>query len=201
MTLSRFFADPETVLIADASAVINLIATQQAEIVLRTLPHSFLVTDNAWAELERGALKGYSEAARLAELESEGLVRRVFIGDCGISAYEDLISGSTVATLDDGEAATIAYSREVSGIALIDERKARTICATAYRDIEIVSTVELLLHPAIKRALGKEAHGDAIFNALQHARMRVPPSNVSAVVTIIGSERAKTCVCLPKSHR
>lgn len=198
MTLSRFFVDSPTMLIADASAVINLIATQQDETILQAIPHSFLVTDNAWAELEQGSRKGYREASRLAELASDGLARRVFIGDGGLSAYEDLISGSTASTLDDGEAATIAYACEVAGMVLVDERKARTICGCRYPKVEVVSSVELLLHPHMRRALGKEAQAEAVFSALKEARMHVPAEHVSSVISLIGVGRAKLCSSLPR---
>jgi hypothetical protein len=52
-----------------------------------------------------------------------------------------------------GEVATIAYAQEIAGIALIDERKARTMCATSFPNLVIACTVELLMHDTIATAL------------------------------------------------
>jgi predicted nucleic acid-binding protein len=84
------------------------------------------MTDNACAELEAGARNGHGDHSQLLELINAGLVREASLGKASLPIYEALIDGSTVRTLDDGEAATIAHAQKISGVALIDERKART---------------------------------------------------------------------------
>lgn len=53
-----------------------------------------------------------------------GLISVAKLDDLTESHFEDLVIGRGDATLDDGEAATIAYGAEKGAIALIDERKA-----------------------------------------------------------------------------
>src|SRR5215469_16749115 len=52
-------------------------------------------------------------------------VRVVQLGDDGKRVYGSLVEGTAARTLDDGEAATIAYAHEAGAVALIDEKKAQ----------------------------------------------------------------------------
>jgi predicted nucleic acid-binding protein len=198
---SSFFTNPDRPLTADASAVINLNATRVAPEILGALPHPVIITENAWQELENGAAKGYEDAKRLAELTRLGLVSREPVGSLGLQVYEELITGTTLGSLDDGEAATIAYAVEVQGIALIDEAKAIRLCKANFPTLELVSTVELLLHPRIADCLGSDRHAQAMLNALRDARMSVPKQLLQQVVRLIGLEAAQTCPCLPRLMR
>lgn len=130
-----------------------------------------------------------------------GVIDLVGLGDTGGRVYENLIDGSALRTLDDGEAATIGYAHEVGGIALIDERKAMNLCADSFPELLVVPTVELLLHEAVARALGPPGHVNAILGALQKARMHVPPDQIARVVAVIGEKSAASCRSLPKAAR
>ncbi len=201
MNSSSFLLNPGAALVADASVIININGTGHATDIIRAIPHAFTVTENACAELEVGSRTGHDDYVRLLELIDAGIVRRVSLGTTGLTVYESLIDGSTVRTLDDGEAATIAHAHEMSGIALIDERKARWLCAASFPKLAIVPTVELLMHDAIATALGTDRQADAIVNALRRARMQVPPEHVAKVCALIGPERAAQCASLPKLAR
>ncbi len=201
MNSSSFLLSPGAGLVADASVIINLNGTGHAADIIKALPQALFVTDNACVELEAGANRGHQDYARLLELIDAQIVCRVSLGAAGMKVYESLIDGSTLRTLDDGEAATIAYAHEVSGVALIDERKARTLFAESFPNLGIVSTVELLLHDVIAAALGAERQADAIASALIKARMQVPREHVETVRALIGPERAAQCTSLPKVAR
>ena len=201
MSSSSFLSNPRISLIADASVVINLNATARAADIIKAIPNPFFVTDNACAELEAGARNGYRDHAQLIELINAGFVRRASLGKASRPVYEALIDGSTVRTLDDGEAATIAHAQEISGAALIDERKARTLCANSFPGLVVVCTAELLMHDAIAAALGAQGQADALARALTTARMRVPPEHLDKVRSMIGAERAAACNSLPKATR
>ena len=201
MSSSSLHTNPRASLIADASVVISLNATARAAEIIKALPNPFIVTDNACAELEAGVGNGHRDHVQLLELIEAGLVRRVSLAAASMSVYESLIDGSTLRTLDDGEAATIAYACETTGIALIDERKARTLCAACFPGLVVASTVELLIHSSIAAALGEAGQADALANALMMACMRVPPEHLKRVTAIIGVERAASCASLPKSAR
>jgi predicted nucleic acid-binding protein len=199
MSSSNFPTDPRAALTGDASVVINLIATGCAAEIIRALPNPFVVTDNACAELKDGARKGHDDHERLMRLTDAGLVNLVSLGPSGLSVYESLIDGSNLSTLDDGEAATIAYAHETAGVALLDERKARSLCAGAFPGLRIISTVEILMDSVLTRALGLQGQADAIVNALKIGRMRVPLERVSELRALVGEDRAAQCKSLPKS--
>lgn len=201
MSSSRLFADPRAVIVADASAAINLNGTGVALDVIRAVLHPMVVTTEAVAELERGRMRGHEDADKLAALVDQEAVRIVSLGEVAAKIYEQLVSGPALETLDDGEAATIACALEIGGLVLIDERKALNICASRFPSLEVVSTTEVLLHPMIERALGSDARADALFGALRDARMRVPTDLIEAVVNAVGSERACQCTSLPKIVR
>lgn len=201
MSSLSFLSSPRVGLIADASVVINLNATARAADIIKAIPNPFLVTDNACAELEAGARNGHRDHAQLLELINAGLVRQASLGKASLPIYEALIDGSTVRTLDDGEAATIAHAQEISGVALIDERKARTLCANSFPGLVVACTAELLMHDAIAAALGAQGQADALVRALTTARMRVPPEHLDKVRAMIGAERAASCISLPKTTR
>jgi predicted nucleic acid-binding protein len=201
MSSSSFLTNPRASLIADASVVINLNATARAADIIKALPNPVVVTDNACSELEAGIRNGHRDYAQLMELIDAGLVRRARLGKAGMIVYESLIDGSTLRTLDDGEAATIAHAQEVGGVALIDERKARTLCTASFLHLQIASTVEILMHDAVAGAIGADGQIDALMNALTNARMRVPAEHIGKLTAIIGAERAASCSSLPKHIR
>jgi predicted nucleic acid-binding protein len=201
MSLSSFLINPLASLIADASVVINLNATARAAEIIKAVPNPFLVTENALAELQAGSQKGHRDHEKLLELIDAGLVRRASLGNPGLSVYESLIDGSTKQTLDDGEAATIAYAKEVSGVALIDERKARALCVNTFPGLMVVCTAELLMHQSVGAVIGDDGVADALVAALNNARMRVPAEYLAKVRGVIGPERAAMCSSLPRATR
>ena len=99
------------------------------------------------------------------------------------------------------EAATIAYALEHSATALIDERKANKICAKRFGELSTGCTVDLLAHSKIEAALGRMGLVEGVFNALFYGRMRVPPGHVGWVADLVGQDRMKKCVSLPRAIR
>lgn len=201
MSSPKLFADDSVPLAADASAIININGTERAIEILSAIRHPILVPEQAITELENGRSRGHTDADKLQLLLEKRIVLRASLGDVGERIYEALISGSAAETLDDGEAATIACAVEQNGIALIDERKAHNLCAAEHPALELVSTTALLLHGCIASVIGTDAQAEAIFGALQTARMRVPSELLKAVADILGPERVAKCLSLPKSAR
>jgi len=198
MSSLSFLIDARTLLVADASVVINLNATGCALEIIRSLPNGLIVTQNALTELEVGARKGHEDHAKLKVLIEHGAVRIVALGEQGNGIYASLVEGTALQTLDDGEAATIGYASEVGAVALIDEKKAQAICARDFPGLAVISTVDLLTHELISKQLGQNAQIEAIVNALRGARMRVPPHQIEMIVNLIGQDAAMSCVSLPK---
>ena len=198
---SSGLTDPLPSLVADASAVINLIASGVARPIVESLPARLRVVSAVALELAAGRMRGWNSSERLATLVESGSVEIVELNDSSEECFESLVIGTAVDTLDDGEAATIAYARATGTVALIDERKAWRICAARFPELVVRTTVDLLTSTSVAKILGQASVGDAVFNALSVGRMRVPATDYQRVVTIIGEERAKLCSSLPDHIR
>ncbi|MBR0818897.1 hypothetical protein [Bradyrhizobium liaoningense] len=181
--------------------MINLNATACGPRILKAIPNLFIVTDVVQRELLEDRRNGRNDGRLVAELVASGLISVAKLDDLTESHFEDLVIGRGEATLDDGEAATIAYGVEKGAIALIDERKATRMCGERYPRLVVGNSLDVLAHSAVLTALGDGGAADAIFNALRSARMRVPPSALQWVVNLIGPERAAICECLPRAFR
>jgi predicted nucleic acid-binding protein len=201
MGSQTFLADFSGPIVADTSVVINLIATGCAEKILGALGKRVVVVDVVPAELDLGRKRGRNNAARLNELVAGKLVEIVVLGERGTQYLSELTIGPALVTLDDGEAATIAFAVEHACTALIDERKAIRICADRFPGLCIGSTVDILLHSEVRERLDQETLAVAAFNALQNGRMRVLPHHQGRIVQLIGPERAAQCQSLPRSVR
>jgi predicted nucleic acid-binding protein len=193
--------DPSSVLVADASVVINMNATGRAPQILRAMRNPFVVTDVVLSELRAGRMTGRADADLTANLVKLGLVKSVPLGEAGLNVFEELVIGSAADTMDDGEAATLAYAMEAGAIAVIDERKANRIRAARFPKLDTACTIDLLAHPDILQALGRDQLADSIFRALKDARMRVMPKHVAWVVALIGEDLASQCASLPRAAR
>lgn len=187
--------------VADASVVINLVATGQAAAIMSALPSTIVLVDQVAVELDFGRRKGRRQPDGHRALVSRGYADVVRLGNVGLSYFSKLVSGTAATTLDDGEAATIAYAAEHGIPVLIDERKATRVCRERFAKLSIACTVDLLAHPTVGRALGRAKLSEAVFNALYHGRMRVPPHHREWVVDVVGVERARRCSSLPLSLR
>jgi len=201
MGLPTCFTDPAALIAADTSTVINLNATGCASEIVRAIPNKLVVVDVVPAELDEGRRRGRQDADLLDELVAAALVEVVKLDEICTPHFEKLVVGSAALTLDDGEAATIAFAVGHKGIAVIDERKATRIAAESFTKLRIGCTVDILAHPKVQQALGKKELEDAVFNALYHGRMRVFPQHVKWVIGLIGTDRAAECISLPSSIR
>ena len=196
-----FLINPEALVAADTSAVINLNATGRAADILRALPNKLIIVEIVRRELHEGRLRGRKDADLLEELVAADLAQIAELGEIAAIHFEKLVVGPAASTLDDGEAATISCAVARGGIAILDERKATRLCAELFPDLCVACTVDLLRHPQVQDGLGKHALADAVFRALRDGRMRVFPHHMEWVVGLIGPERAAECASLPSSIR
>lgn len=201
MALPPSLSEQPALLIADTSVVINLNATGCAEEILKALPHRVAVVDVVVDEINGGVRKGRQDAAKLAALIAANAVEVVKLGPQGLSRFESLVVGSAGETLDDGEAATLAYAEEAGARALIDERKARRLAGERHAAVPLGCTTDLLACGEVERAVGPAGVADAVHNALIGARMRVMEHHMDWVVRLIGDERAAACPSLPARTR
>ena len=200
MVLRSCLDERPAAVVADTSVIINLNATGCSETILGALPNRCVVLGEVSLELQAGRRMGRGDADALAALIEQHLVEQARLGDAGMSHFANLVGGSAAETLDDGEAATIACAIERSAVALIDDRKAIRICAERFPNLAVGCTVDVLAHRHVQAALGGRL-ADAVFNALDRGRMRVPEQYGRWVVDLIGKERAAECRSLPRRFR
>jgi predicted nucleic acid-binding protein len=193
--------DAQALLVADASTIISVNATGCAKKVIKALPNRVAVVDIVSGELDEGRQRKRQDADLLKKLVDARHVEIVRLDAKGDEYFEQLVVGAAQMTLDDGEAATIAYAVAINGIALIDEKKANRICAQRFPELRLACTVDIFMHPNVQSELGREVLADTVFNALCHGRMRVLPQHVDWVVGLIGVDRAGQCTSLTKSVR
>lgn len=201
MRLQTYLRDPTTPLVLDASVAINLNATGFAADIIRALPNRKIVLDVVFAELAGGRQNGRRDADLLSELIAERLVEITTLGSLAEEIFGRLVTGGAAETLDDGEAATIAYAVEHNAIAIIDERKATRICGSKFPTLPLGCTIDLFTHSNVWHALGRHDLSLAVLNALQGAKMSVLPHHVEWVAELIGPENAALCTSLPRSAR
>ncbi|MDA8450457.1 hypothetical protein M5C97_18195 [Acidovorax sp. NCPPB 3859] len=180
-------------LVIDSSVIISLNATGYAETILGALPHRVAVVDIVTDEINGGLRRGRLDAAKLEALIEAQLLDVVELSSGGLLRFESLVVGDAGDTLDDGEAATLAYAEEAGGRAVIDERKARRIAAERHAAIPLSSTVDLIACDCVGSVLGPTSIAEAIHSALVGARMRVLNEHMDWVVKLIGDERAAGC--------
>jgi predicted nucleic acid-binding protein len=193
--------DPRVSLVADASVAINLNATGYTTEILRALPNKIVITDIVLGELNNGHQNTKADLELIEKFINQDLIEIVQLRDVGENIFAQLVGGTSVESLDDGEAATIAFASENGFIPLIDERKATTICGIRFPELIPACTVDIFSHVEVQEALKGEALENAVFNSLRYARMRVLPRHIDWVLGLIGPERANLCNSLPKAAR
>ena len=107
------------------------------------------------AELELGRIRGRRDADLLKDLITAGLIETVKLAGCAAGHFEQLVAGTATMTLDDGEAATIAYAVAHGGTAIIDERKANRICAERFPTLQVACTTDIFMHPDVMGAIAR----------------------------------------------
>lgn len=188
-------------IILDASVVVNLNATGYADRILKAIPMGVLIPVPVVKELNRGTALGYNDATDLYELLEQNCADLMKVPIDAQQEYIALVAGSSVSSLGDGEAATIACALASGAWAAIDERKARRICLDRYEDIKIASTVDILAHPKVIAELGVLELSKALLAALEIANMQVHEEHMDWVISQLDSCKLKNCLSLPRSIR
>lgn len=201
MISPAFLTEPDQTLVADASVAINLNAAGCAPALVSALQHRLLITDIAAAELRMDRRNGRDDAALLMELVEGKLLQIVSLDAPALEIFERLVVGSAGETLEDGEAASIAYAVQNRACCLTDDRKAQLIGSQRFPDLRLASTMDLFSDRRASIALGADVLSESIFLAMRDARMRVPAHKVEWVIGLIGHDRARQCPSLPRTVR
>jgi predicted nucleic acid-binding protein len=195
MTFSSSLTDDHRPLVLDTSVMINLHACAHGERVLTVIENKIIVPDIVAGELEHETSRKNGDHNFLHRLIERGEVTVAKMTDAEYELFA-VLSGASP-SLDDGEAATIAIAVHRKCCAVIDERKGRARAATLMNGEVPIWSINLLKHPNVLKALGLSMVSDAIYLALRHGRMRIPPEWSDEVVKLIGHDRALDCSCLP----
>lgn len=201
MGLPNCLLDPSKPLVLDASVAINLNATGSCVRILDAIPNPVVMLDIVSRELEAGRAKGRTDADVVAALVASGRVAIASLcAECE-GNFLAMVCGNGSTTLDDGEAATIAWAVAHGSTPIIDEKKGLSICQDRFPSVQAATTTDIFAHDRVLAELGRDDLGDAIFNALIAARMRVQERHIPWVIDMIGSSRAQLCHSLPLSVR
>ncbi len=201
MGLPNCLLDPSKPLVLDASVAINLNATGSCVRILDAIPNPVVILDIVSRELEAGRAKGRTDADVVAALVASGRAEIASLcAECE-GNFLAMVCGSGSATLDDGEAATIAWAVAHGSTPIIDEKKGLSICQDRFPSVQAATTTDILTHDRVLAELGRDGLGDAVFNALIAARMRVQERHIPWIIDMIGSSRAQLCHSLPLSAR
>ena len=201
MTFSSCLTDLDKVIVLDASVVINLLATGSARAILQTLEASFFVTANVVNEIQKGGTNGRQEPKLLTELIDAGIVRVEELSGSSLERFFDVVSGHTVDSLGDGEAATLAFAYSHGFTAAIDEKKATRVAGMRFEAMRIITTIDIFASAPVQALLGREALAGAILRALQVARMQVRQYQYSWVVGLVGAGNITACPSLKRFSR
>jgi hypothetical protein len=192
---SRLTEDHRT-LVIDASVAINLLGSGDPAQLLRPLARRIVIEEIARDEVLRNPTNGQPARPALDQLVKEGLLAYERLSERGYSEFLGLTGADPPDDLGDGEAATIAHTEEISGVILLDERKAERVAGKRTSGVEVLNTLDFISAPCLTDAIGQERLADLTTAMLQNARMRVAPRFRVWVIELIGRERAAMCQSL-----
>ena len=193
--------DSRIPLVADTSVIINLVASGYAEEIISGLSNPVFVVDEIVGELNQGKLSGCKDVDVLLELIQKNVIKRVSLDDEGWEHFGDLVSGSSRTSLDDGEAATLAYCVVNNLVPVIDEKKANQVCQKRYKKLRPISSAALFKLASQGDIVEPSSLSDALFRALTIGRMFVMQHHLDWVVNMVGSDRAVKCNSISKRSR
>jgi predicted nucleic acid-binding protein len=196
-----FSPKPDTPLTLDSSVVINFNACGHGRTVLSAFRNPIVVIDFVEAEIGRGNRQKRQDKLALDALVADGIITIASLDEVAMQTFESLVIGPAITTLDDGEAATIAYAVHAGSVAVVDGRKATALSQRRFPELVTMSTMDLFASASVRSHLGHDLLKEAIFMALVHGRMQVPKIHLDWVLGLIGQEKAIQCLSLPSFAR
>jgi predicted nucleic acid-binding protein len=159
---------------ADASVLINLIATDVPGEILRSVGVPVLITRPAADEVVRDPRRKTSGRVRLEALVREGVLEIAELGPAHWERYLELVGAPQPDDLGDGEAATICAAASAAAAVALDDTKAIRVALQRYPELQQVYTVDLLIHACRSGSLSIADSRKALSDARTFARMRIP---------------------------
>ncbi|WP_321794833.1 hypothetical protein [Caballeronia sp. J97] len=198
MTFSSCITEGDSQIVLDTSVVINLLATGRASQILQSLEIPTLITENVEQELRNGSLSERPEMDELLALLDSETLRVATLDGQASAVFFDLVGGTVAESLDDGEAATLAFALHHNLSAAIDEKKATRIATERYPSLRLITTVDIFAFGPVKKHLSDDDLKNAIFRALSLARMQVREPQFDWIAETIGSEKVQLCSTLKR---
>lgn len=181
--------------VLDASVVINVLGSGQADKILGALPGRRVVVEVTSRDITRHPLMPMSTDDPLAPLVSAGLLERIPLPEGALVRFLELTGAEPPDDLDDGEAAALAVGETLSLPVALDEAKGRRVARERLPEVRLLSSAEIFAMPAVAVALGTQLV-EAIFSALVNAHMRVLPDQEAWVRGLLGDVRVAQCPSL-----
>jgi predicted nucleic acid-binding protein len=179
----------------DASPMINLLATGSLAEILEATGAHFVAAEQAVAEVRRHSIDGSSDPMEV--FLTRGVLRRLTLSAESLETFVTLVSDKPD-DLGDGEAATIALAQQEGLGVVLDDRKARRVCADRYPDVRVFSSVELFQVAEVEAILGAARLKAVIFDALRIGKMRVRPDEVEWIRELLTEEQIAQCSSLKR---
>ena len=200
-TLTSASVEPIDTVVLDASVAINLLGTGVSRDILSVVPWRVVMERRARNEIRRHPIAGCDHAAELHAWEINDWAGTVSLRTDMRQTFDALTSGSLIRTLDDGEAATIAYAVGDSErtVPVIDEKKATKIFQQRWPNRRLLETADIFRALVEAELVSKRFASDAVYSALTHARMHVSHRMRPWVLDLIGRSRAAACPSLGRS--
>ncbi len=183
-----------TALALDASAMLNLLATGCLPEILTAAGAKFVAVGPAIAEVRTHPIDRSNDP--MTPFLARRLPAPAALSPVGLETFISLVSAKAPDDLGDGEAATIAHAHDEGLGIVLDDRKARRICAVRYPALHVVSSVELFRLAEVEAALGAARFRKAVFDALRLARMRVLAADDPWIRTLLDEAEIAQCPSL-----
>lgn len=180
-------------LVLDTSVAINLVCTGMADDILVALGSKVHLPARVLSELRNGRAYGHNQADVIERLLDRDLLELVPLQDDSLTAFFELVSGTTAESLGDGEAATIAIALKTRSIAVIDEQKARKIINKRHQSLPTIMTMDLLMKQEATQAFPRERIERAVIDALQFGRMQVATRHYTWLVERLDGKTLESC--------
>jgi predicted nucleic acid-binding protein len=171
-SLSKIKSDKNP-LFLDASVIINLVASDCSQEILRILDRPIFIEKTVCREFKRNPFDGSDSHNLITELVNGNCLKIIEMTEPQRETFLNLTGAVPPDDLDDGEAATLACASH-QGAAVLDERKAIRIAARDFPHIQIFSSLDILCAESVISELGDNKVQTLVQNAIKYARMRIP---------------------------
>jgi predicted nucleic acid-binding protein len=188
MNFSDSLNNDKLALVLDASVLISINSCTYGKEIFSAIPNKIIVPKVVIEEFNRGT----SDKNFLPELLAAG----VLAAEDTTDEHEELLE-QLLTTLDDGESATIAIAIKSNSLPVVDERKGRARATFLHASLDPAWSLDLLLHPEFITKVGSEKATEAVYLALRESHMRISELRADEIISLIGIEKARECICLP----